>query len=97
MVRSKLVALMCSTALFGGAVAAPAAVAKQKADGLVNVQIGDITIEDVNIALAVQLAANACDLVDVENVAVLAEETDQTSRSSTVCKTEDGKVKFLQN
>ena len=97
MVRSKLVAIACSTALFGGAVAAPAAVAQQKADGLVNVQIGDITIEDVNVGVAAGIAATACDLVDVTNVAVLANQTDQTSRSTTVCRTDGGKVKFTQN
>ncbi len=98
MFRNKLVAIACSTALFGGAVAAPVAgAAQQKADGLVNVQIGDITIEDVNVGVAAGIAATACDLVDVTNVAVLANQTDQASRSTTVCRTDGGKVKFTQN
>ena len=97
MFRSKAVAVMCSTALFGGAVAAPAAYAQTKQDGLVNVQIGDITIQDVNVAVAANIVATACDLVDVTNVAILANETDQTSRQNTFCKTEGGKVKITQN
>ena len=97
MVRSKLVAVMCSTALVGGAVAAPVATAQQRADGLVNVQIGDITVEDVNVGVAAGIAATACDLVDVAGVAVLANRTDTTSRQSTVCRTDGGKVRFTQN
>ena len=83
--------------LLTGAFALPAQAAEQRADGLVNVQIGDITIEDVNVAVAAGIAATACDLVDVTNVAVLANQVDQTSRSATVCRTEGGKVKFTQN
>ena len=83
--------------LLTGAFALPAQAAEQRADGLVNVQIGDITIEDVNVAVAAGIAATACDLLDVTNVAVLANQVDQTSRSATVCRTEGGKVKFTQN
>ena len=93
----RFAAIMAAGTLSVGAVAAPAASAQQRADGLVNVQIGDITIEDVNVAVAAGIAATACDLVDVTNVAVLANQVDQTSRSATVCRTEGGKVKFTQN
>ncbi len=60
--------------LLTGAFALPAQAAEQKADGLVNVQIGDITIQDVNVAVAAAIVANACDLVDV-TAAVLAVDT----------------------
>ncbi len=80
--------------LLTGAFALPAQAAEQKADGLVNVQIGDITIQDVNVAVAATIVATACDLVDV-TAAVLA--VDTTSRSTTFCRTEDGKVKVTQN
>ena len=85
-----------SVALVG--IAAPANAAT-KQDGLVNVVVGDITIaEDVNIAAAVGIAAQVCDAVDVTQVAILANQTDNTSRSSTVCRQEDGdKVRFTQN
>ena len=90
-------ATMIAGAALAVAVASPAS-AQTKQDGLVNVVIGDITIQDINIAAAVDLAVQACDLVDVTQVAVLANQTDNTSRSSTVCRQEDGdKVKFVQN
>ena len=98
MVRSKLVAVMCSTALVGGAVAAPAANAQTKQDGLVNVVVGDVTIlEDVNVGVAASVAATLCDVVDVGSVAILANNTDSTSRQSTVCRTDAGKVRLTQN
>lgn len=90
-------AAFAGSLLFAGAFALPAQAATQKADGLVNVQIGDITIEDVNVGVAAGIAATACDLVDVTGVAVLANQTDNTSSSSTVCRTDGGKVKFTQN
>ncbi len=83
--------------LLTGAVALPAQAATQTADGLVNVQIGDITIQDVNVAVAAQVVATACDLVDVTNVAILVSQVDQTSRKETFCKTEAGKVTVKQN
>ena len=92
----RFAAIVAATTLSAGAVAAPA-VAQTKQDGLVNVAIGDITIEDVNVGVAAGIAATACDLVDVTNVAVLAVNTDQTSRTSTVCRTDGGKVRFTQN
>jgi hypothetical protein len=94
--RKSLVTLFAGAAIVTG-IAAPASAATQKADGLVNVQVGDITIEDVNVGVAAGIAATACDLVDVGSVEVLASNTDTTSRSSTVCVTDGGKVKFTQN
>ncbi len=47
--------------------------------------------------MAANIVATACDLVDVNNVAVLVSNVDQNSRSSTFCRTEDGKVKVKQN
>jgi len=94
--RKSLVTLFAGAAIVTG-IAAPASAATQKADGLVNVQIGDITIEDVNVGVAAGIAATACDLVDVGSVEVLASQTDTFSRSTTVCRTDGGKVKFTQN
>lgn len=85
-----------------GLFAAPAA-ADTKQDGLVNVSVGDVTIlQDVNIAAAVDVVAQLCgiDVTVPVNAAVLgaaAQDVDDMSRSYTVCKTEDGKVKFVQN
>ena len=95
--RRTAATLMAGTAL-AVSVASPAS-AQTKQDGLVNVVVGDITIaEDVNIAAAVDLAVQICDVVDVTQVAVLANQTDNTSRTTTVCRLEDGdKVRFTQN
>src|SRR5215218_3770599 len=61
-------------------VAAGPADAQTRQDGLVNVAVGDVTIlEDVNIAAAVDAAVQACDAVDVGNVTLLAQRTDNTS------------------
>ena len=89
-------------ALSVGAAAAPAA-AQTRQDGLVNVNVGDVTIlEDVNIAAAVDVVAQLCgiDLDVLANVQLLTQAAtlvDNASRNSTVCRSEDGKVKFTQN
>lgn len=68
-----------------------------------NVNVGDVTIlQDVNIAAAVDVVAQLCgiDLTVPVNVAILgaaAQGVDDASRSYTVCKNEDGKVKITQN
>jgi hypothetical protein len=94
--KRKFAVLTCTALLVCGAIA-PSAGAQQKADGLVVVQIGDITIQDVNVAVAAEIVATACDLVDVQNVAILVQEVDQESRQRTFCRTEAGKVKVTQN
>ena len=77
--------------------------AQTKQDGLVNVSVGDVTIlEDVNIAAVVGVVAQLCgiDLDVLANVQLLtaaATLVDNTSRSYTVCKSGDGKVKITQN
>jgi hypothetical protein len=95
--RKSIATVFAGTVLAVG-IASPAS-AQTRQDGLVNVVVGDVTIlEDVNIAAAVDAAVQACDLVDVGNVTLLAARTDNTSRSSTVCRQEDGdKVRFVQN
>jgi hypothetical protein len=68
-------------------------------DGLVNVAIGDVTIlEDVNIALAARVAANVCG-VTIQNVAVLAQQVDQSGTTRTVCEARAGRgpVTISQN
>jgi uncharacterized protein with ACT and thioredoxin-like domain len=94
-------------ALLGGAMTMAVAVgpaeAQTRQDGLVNVSVGDVTIlQDVNIAAAVDVVAQLCgiDLDVLANVTILsaaATAVDNTSRNSTVCRTEDGKVRFTQN
>jgi hypothetical protein len=92
----KLFASLCATLVLAGGIASTAG-AQQRGDGLVVVQIGDITVQDVNVAAAVSLVATACDLVDVGAVAVLVQRVDLESRQATFCRTEAGKVKVTQN
>ena len=61
---------------------------QQDADGLVNVQVGDVTIlENVAVAAAVAAVANICPSVNVSNIAALANEVDQRGGSSgAICR-----------
>jgi hypothetical protein len=66
-------------------------------DGLVNVNVGDVTIlEDVNVALAAQVAANICG-VNVGPVAVLGRAVDRSGATRTVCENNGAPVTFEQN
>jgi hypothetical protein len=95
--QKSIATLFAGTVLAVG-VASPAS-AQTKQDGLVNVNVGDVTIlEDVNIAAAVDAVAVLCPAVSVSDIAILARQTDTTSRTTTVCRTEDNdKVRFTQN
>ena len=80
------------------AMALPAS-AQVEQDGLVNVNIGDVTIlEDVNIAIAALVAANICG-VDVGPVAVLGQAVDASGDTETVCTNRAGRraVTISQN
>jgi hypothetical protein len=89
-------AAACATALLAIGVAAPVAAAQQQ-DGLVNVAIGDVTIlQDVNIGVAAQVAANVCG-VKVGPVAVLGTVVDRSGSPATVCTTDQGPVTLRQN
>ena len=87
-------AMMLTAGLtFGGVVEAQ----KQNADGLINVQVGDITIEDaVDIGVAAAVAATLCD-IQVGPVAVLGAAVDATGTKETVCRTDAGPVTLRQN
>jgi hypothetical protein len=95
-IRTKkfLVTVVSCVLLLGGAM--PAANAQQQ-DGLVNVNVGDVTIRDaVDIGVAAQVAAEICGL-KVGPVAVLARQTDRSGEMRTVCETDQGDVTFTQN
>ena len=76
--------------------AAPANAATQNQDGLVNVAVGDITIQDVNIGVAAQIIAQVCG-VKVGPVAVLGTAVDASGATRTVCRTDAGGVTLSQN
>jgi hypothetical protein len=82
--KTRFLALVTSGALAIGLAAAPAAPAQQQ--GLVNVNVGDVTIlEDVGVGVAANVAANICG-VQV-NAAVLAEQVVRNDEPFGVCET----------
>ena len=98
--RKFAVSLSVVGLLFGG-MASPAA-AQQNADGLIVIQIGDITTGDilseneVAIGVAAQIAANICG-VKVGPIAVLGTAVDASGDAETVCETGDQFIRFEQN
>ena len=94
-VKRAFTTLSASALLFVGA-AGPASAAPQQ-DGLVNVAVGDVTIlQDVNIGVAAQVAANVCG-VKVGPVAVLATQVDRSGATRTACTTGGHAVRLTQN
>ncbi len=82
--------------LFAGAAivaAATPAAAQPQQDGLVNVNVSDVTVP---IGVAAQIAANVCG-VQVGPVAVLGRAVDRDGRTRTVCTTDQGPVTNSQN
>jgi len=83
--------------MLAGPVAGVALASNQTADGLVNVQVGDVTVQDVNVGVAAGIAAQVCG-VDVGPVAVLGTAVDATGRKAVICRlTDGGKVTLKQN
>ncbi len=71
--------------------------ARPQQNGLVNVNVGDVTIlEDVNIGIAAQVAAQICG-VKVGPVAVLGVAVDRSGDMRTVCQSDQGPVTIRQN
>ncbi len=93
--KKTIVTLFAGAAVMAGT-AAPAHAANQNQDGLVNVTIGDITIQDVNIGVAAQIAAQVCG-VKVGPVAVLGVAVDRSGAMRTVCQSDQGDVVLTQN
>ncbi len=93
--KKTIVTLFAGAAVMAGT-AAPASAANQNQDGLVNVAIGDITISDVNVGVAAQIAAQICG-VKVGPVAVLGVAVDRSGDTQTVCQSAQGPVTLTQN
>jgi hypothetical protein len=102
-VRNLVVATATSGALVFG-LAPTAAAQPVNQDGLVNVNVGDVTViefRDVNVAAVIGIAATLCD-IDVGPVAVgvlgRAIAVDRSGRSRTICTTSAGDdVTIMQN
>ena len=96
MIRKTLVPVCAGAAVVLGA-AAPASATTQLQDGLINVAVGDITIEDaVDVQVAAEVAANICG-VEVGPVAVLGDAVDADGGSRTVCTNDLGQDVRLTN
>jgi len=93
--KKSIVTLFAGAAMVTAA-AAPASAATQFQDGLVNVAVGDITVQDINVGVAAQIAANVCG-VKVGPVAVLGRAVDRSGTTSTICTTPTGPVTISQN
>lgn len=93
--RKMFASLFASVVLIGGLAGGASAQVEQ--DGLVNVNIGDVTVTDT-IDAAVVAVANVCPNVNVGAVAILAERVDAGNvRQVTFCRAEDGRVTITNN
>jgi hypothetical protein len=82
MLRKKFLAVCTATTLAFGVAAAPAAQAQQ--EGLVNVNIGDVTVlQNVGVGVAANVAAQICG-VQV-NAAVIARQVVRNNQPFGVC------------
>jgi hypothetical protein len=89
----------CAALIAAGtlAVGAPAAAQIAIQDGLVNVVVGDVTVlQDVNVAVAAQLAAQLCG-IRVGPVTILGTTVDRGAAAKTICRSEQGPVRITQN
>ena len=94
-VRKSIVTLCAGAAIVAG-VATPAS-AQPVQDGLVNVNVGDVTIlEDVRVALAAQVVAQICGL-DVGPIVVLGRAVDRGGPTAVVCESNMEEVTISQN
>lgn len=92
--RKVLATLTASVAML---FATGTAAAQVEQDGLVNVNIGDVTIKDT-VDAAVLLVANVCPNVNVGAVAILADRIDAGNvRQATFCRSDDGRVRITNN
>jgi hypothetical protein len=93
--RRSIVALLVAVALSLSLVG-PAA-AQQQQDGLVNVAVGDITVQDVNVGVAATIVATVCG-IKVGPVAVLAVQVDQSGEPAEIaCPAQGGDAVITQN
>jgi len=93
--KKTIVAVFASAAVVAG-VAAPASAGDNIQDGLINVAIGDITIQDINVNVAAQVAAAICGL-RLGPVVVLGRVVDRTGDTRTVCESDFGDITFENN
>jgi hypothetical protein len=94
----RLMAVFSVAALLAVGVAGSASASQQEADGLVVVQIGDITLEDIIITAAVDAVVQACPNVDANVVVAVITDIDEgDTNQATFCKVEGGRVRVRDN
>lgn len=94
--RRSALALVTGAALVG-AMALPASADNNVQDGLVNLAVGRITIRDLNIGVAAQVAAAVCGL-DVGPIAVIGAAVDAGGGPGPVlCRVVNQPVRLTQN
>lgn len=87
---------LSATALLVVGTAGPAAAARQQQNGLVNVAVGDITVQDVNVGVAANVVAAVCG-VAVGPVVLLATQVDRTGLTQSAnCPATGGQFTFTQ-
>ena len=97
----QLIASLAATAMLALGVASTALAQPQNADGLVVVQVGDITITDaVDVNVAANVAAQVCG-VNVGPLAIgilgQAVAVDRSDRGRTICEVGDQAVRIVNN
>lgn len=102
MIRIGIAAAASSALLVGGSFAPAHADHTTTQDGLVNVNVGDVTVlQDVNVAVIANVVANVCDAVDVGPIAAgvlgKARATDASGRDKTICMAGTDPVSLTQN
>jgi hypothetical protein len=97
-VRTRRYVAVTFAALSLAVVGAPLASAQVDQDGLVNVNIGPVTVEDVNVNAVIDVVANVCPNVGVGTVAILADRVDSGDiRQVTLCRADAGRVTITNN
>lgn len=84
----KFAASVLATALLAAGALTPTAGAQVTQDGLVNVNVGDVTIlEDVNVAVAANLVATICNIdADVLAQVLAFDSTAESGDTMQVCR-----------
>ena len=80
--RKTIASLFASAMLVAGLAGSASAQVEQ--DGLVNVNVGPITIEDVNVNVAANVLAGVCANVNVDAVVAVLSEVDATGAPATL-------------
>jgi hypothetical protein len=93
--RRSVLAVVTGAALVGG-MALPASADNNVQDGLVNLAVGRITIRDLNIGVAAQVAAAVCGL-DVGPIAIIGGAVDAGGPSPVLCDVVNQPVQLTQN